>query len=272
MMMMISNYRPVSNLPYVSKLVERAVVNQLCDHSDCGFPLPICQSAYRKGHSTESALIKVQSDILSSMDQQKVTQLVLIDLSAAFDTVNHSTLCNIMNRTYGVSGTALNWITSYLHSRSQQIIIGGTTSDSFSLNQGVPQGSCLGPVMFTQYASSCFDIINRHSKMGHGYADDHQIYHSFNPEDLDEMTTSMECCISDIRKWMVSMKLKMNDAKTEYILIGTKQQLAKCQNKSIKIGQSDIQAADCVRNLGAYFDNHMSMEHHIKTKCRAAYA
>ena len=93
--LILKNYRPVSNLQHVSKLTERAVVNQLCLHSECGFPLPPCQSAYRAGHSTETALVKVQSDILLNMDQQKVTQLALIDLSSAFDTVDHDILFNI---------------------------------------------------------------------------------------------------------------------------------------------------------------------------------
>ena len=126
--------------------------------------------------------------------------------------------------------------------------------------------------MFTQYASSVFDVVHSHANLIHGYADDHQIYNSFHPDCLQQMTTSMEDCISDVRRWMMSMKLKMNDAKTEYILIGTKQQLSKCQNVSITIGNSVIQPSDCIRNLGAYFDKNMSMEQHIKIKCKAAYA
>ena len=146
----------------MSKLTERAVVNQLCLHSDCGFPLPPCQSAY-----TKTALVKVLSDILLNMDQQKVTQLVLIDLSSAFDTVPHDILLNIMNCSFGVSSTALNWFSSYLQSRSQRIFINGTTSEQFKLDQGVPQGSCLGPVEFTRYSSPVFSIIDLHGKLGH---------------------------------------------------------------------------------------------------------
>ncbi len=90
------NYRPVSNLQFVSKLVERAVVQQLCQHMDSWFPLPSLQSAYRTGHSTETAMVKVQSDILCNMDNQQITQLVFIDLSAAFDTVYHCVLSTVM--------------------------------------------------------------------------------------------------------------------------------------------------------------------------------
>ena len=94
------NYRPVSNLQNVSKLTECAFVNQLCLLSDCRFPLPPCLPAYRVGHSTETALVKVQSDIIINMDQQKVPQLFLIDLSSAFDTVDDDILLHIMNSTF----------------------------------------------------------------------------------------------------------------------------------------------------------------------------
>ena len=127
--LILKNYRPVSKLQYVLKPTERAVVNQLCVHSDCGFPLPPCQSACRTGHSTETALVNVQSDILLNMDQQKVTQLVLIDLSSALDTVDPDMLLNIMNCSFGVSGPALNWFSSYLQLKSQRIFINGTASE-----------------------------------------------------------------------------------------------------------------------------------------------
>ena len=102
-------------------------------------------------HSTGTAIVKVQSDILLNIDQQKVTQLVLIELSAAFDTVDHELLLNTMNRSFGVSGIALNWFSSCLQSRSHHIIIHGTVSDQFELDQGVPQESCLGPIETRAY-------------------------------------------------------------------------------------------------------------------------
>ena len=151
----------------MSKLTERAVVNQLCLHSDCGFPLPPCQSAYRAGHSTETALVKIQSDILLNMDQQKVTQLFLNDLSSPFDTVDYDIFFNIMNCSFAVSGTTLNWFSSYLQSRSQRIFINGTASEQFKLDQGVPQGSCLGPVVFIDCSSPVFSVIDQHGKLGH---------------------------------------------------------------------------------------------------------
>ena len=149
------NYRPVSNLAFTSKLTERAVVKQSTSHTK----LPSCQSSYRQGHSTESALIKVQSDILHNMERQRVTLLVMIDLSAAFDTVDHSIMLSRLQYQFGFTGTVLKWFTSYLSNRRQCVFIDGVRSETVNLDFGVPQGSGLGPIMYTQYASSLFDVI-----------------------------------------------------------------------------------------------------------------
>ena len=170
------------------------------------------------------------------MDQQKVTQLVLIDLSSAFDTVDHDILLNIMTCSFGVSGPAQNWFSSYLQSRSQRIVINGTASEQFKLNQRVPQGSCLGPVVFTYYSSPVFSVIDQHWKLGHAYADDHQVFCGFHPDSLYSNCESMERFIRDTNSWMQGMKQKINNSKTEYILFGTRQQLAKCTNTAINIG------------------------------------
>ena len=137
-------------------------------------------------------------------------------------------------------------------------------SKQFKLDYGVPQGSCLGPVEFTEYCSPVFSVINQQGKLRHAYADDHQFYCSFHPDSMD--------INRDISTWMEGMKLKLNHSKTEYILTGTPQQLAKCTNMAINIVGNEIHATNCVRNLGAYFEKHMTMEHHVKSICRAAYA
>ena len=113
---------------------------------------PTLQSAYRKGHSTETALLKVQNDILMNMNCKHVTLLVPLDLSAAFDTVDHDILLARLKSSIGINGTALNWFKSYVNNRSQRVSLNGCTSDSF-MPYGVPQGSCLGPLLFTIYPS-----------------------------------------------------------------------------------------------------------------------
>ena len=146
-------------------------------HGAANAPFPEYQSAYRKNHSTETALLKVQNDILLSMDRQEVTLLVLIDLSAAFDTIDHAILLETLEKDFRVTGNALKWLTSYLSDRKQTILIKDHESEVFNLQSGVPQGSCLGPVLFILYVAGLFKIIDKHIPNAHTYADDTQIYH-----------------------------------------------------------------------------------------------
>lgn len=144
-----NNFHPVSNLPYVSKLSEKAAANQLIDHvtaNDLHMPL---QFAYKQNHSTESALLKVKNNILLNMETQKVTLLVLLDLSTAFDTVPPHTLLNCLKLRFGEDGKALKWFALYLADRTQRVTTNDGLSSAFPLRQGVPQGSCLRSLLFT---------------------------------------------------------------------------------------------------------------------------
>ena len=132
----------------------------------------ISQSAYRPNYSTETALLKVTNDILLNMNDQRVTLPLLLDLSAPCDSVDHDTLLHRLQFTFGVSGKVLSWFSSYLSGRSQQIAINDTLSAELELHCGVPQGSCLGPLLFTLYSSKLFEIINQHFPTVHCYADD----------------------------------------------------------------------------------------------------
>ena len=124
----LSNYRPISNLPFLSKLLERVAASQLLNYMHSNSLFEPLQSAYRKFHSTETALLKIQNDVLCSMDHGGVTLLVLLDLSGAFDTVDHHLLLSRLETKLGLSGTVLQWFTSYLANRKQQILINNTLS------------------------------------------------------------------------------------------------------------------------------------------------
>ena len=267
------NYRPVSNLQYVSKLTEKAVFSQIHAHMMDNSIYPEMQSSYRQFHSTETALLKVMNDVLMKMNSQEVTLLVMLDLSAAFDTVNHDILIKRLHDDVGICDAALDWFKSYLHNRGQRVCIDGTLSDHFSLNCGVPQGSCLGPLLFVIYASKLFKVIEDHLPDAHCYADDTQLYLSFKPNNTsqEEAVIEMQNCIEKIRQWMIHDRLLINDDKTEFILIGTRQQLSKLQPTNISVGDSVINPSPSVKNLGCWLDSNLSMSEHITNVCKAAF-
>ena len=238
--------------------------NELCD---------IFQSAYRAGHSTETALLRVQNDLLCNLDRGELAVLVLLDLSAAFDTVDHTILLNRLKNRIGLEGVTLAWFQSYLAQRSQSVSIDGYQSPSIPLSQGVPQGSVLGPLLFTVYTLPIGDIARRHKISYHLYADDTQLYISFKAGHSEGSMEKLTNVISDLRCWMALNFLKLNDSKTEVILVGKKQQCKKAVIPHLTIGDAKItvNSEHPVRNIGAMFDSQMSMKHHIQTVCKVAH-
>ena len=266
------NFRPVSNLAYISKLSERASVHQFSEHLTVTERHSLLQSAYNSLHSTETALLKVTNDILMSMSQQHVTLLVSLDLSAAFDTIHHDKLIQRLESDCGVTDNALSWFRSYLSDRFQRVSVNGGLSKKFPLCQGVLQGSCLGPLLFIIYTRKLF--VKRHLPQVHCYADDTQLYVSFSPNqsaEADAALKSMTDCISDVRSWMISDNLMLNDDKTEFLILGTKQQLAKVNIDNIKVGSANVSPVPVVRNFGSWFDSQLTMSSHISKLCSVAF-
>ena len=168
------------------------------------------QSAYRKSRRTETALVKIVNDILLDMNRQNVSLLVLLDLSAAFDTVDHTIRLRRLETSFGVTGDTLKWIASYLSARSQHVMSYGVLSDRFEMSFGVPQGSCLGSLLFSAYASKLFQVIKNHLPNVHAYADDTQLYMSFKPDSSmgeTEARGAMERCIRAVKAWLIVDKL-----------------------------------------------------------------
>jgi hypothetical protein len=270
----LNNYRPVSNLPYLGKALEEAVIMQF-DHHLCKNNInDDRQSAYKKNHSTETLLMKVHNDIMTSMDKGEVAFLVLLDLSAAFDTIDHKILLNRLKNMYGVEGRALRWFESYLHHRTQSVIVNDKKSNSKELKYGVPQGSKLGPVLFNAYIAPLSDVAKRNGVTDQKYADDEQLILSFKPSSQAtdaQAVTKMEKCIKDIRNFLHENKLSNNSGKTEFIIIGGKQNLKKLDTQSITVDSTTIKAVNKVRNLGVVFDKNMSMDAQVSNMCRKAY-
>ena len=168
---MLKNYRPVSNLPFIQKIIEKAVLTQLQEHLTGNGLLETYQSAYRKEHSTKTALLSVTDSLLSNTDNRLASIAAFLDLSAAFDTLDHQILLKRLSITYGINAKALQWFSSYLSDRQQSVTTGSIFSKDVPFQSGVPQGSVLGPILFTLYTQPLSKTIQKHQFDYHKYAD-----------------------------------------------------------------------------------------------------
>ena len=264
------NYRPILNLPFLFKILERIIFSRLSNYFLANDLFDPFQSAYRPHHSVETLLVNVSNHILLEMDHGNVTAMLLLDLSAAFDTVNHTILLNTL-RSLGVEGQAYEWFKSYLSYHSQIVCINGSKSQSMPLSCGVPQGSVGGPTLFSIYLIGLRHILVRHGIRYHIYADDIQLMISFKPNQLAAETAvhRLESCMKDIHTWMNSQSLKLNLAKCEYLVFGSKAQLSKIDVKSISFSGNTINMSQTCRNLGVIFDCNMTMSGQISNICKS---
>ena len=197
---------------------------------------------------------------------------VMLDLLVAFDTIDHAHLLKLLQDEYGVRGTALAWFWTYMEDRTYRVQIDSTTSEHIPLQCGVPQGSVLGPVMFTLYTTPMQRIFRRHGVHYHKYADDIQLYVSYNPAvpgDQVETVRRLTDCVKEVRRWMTLRMLKLNDDKTEMIIFISKHHLKLYGVCCMTIGADIISPVDCVRNLGVDMDQHLTMTHHVTAVCAA---
>ncbi|GFR81546.1 reverse transcriptase [Elysia marginata] len=214
------------------------------------------QSAYKKDHNTETTLLKVLNDALRAADAKQPTLLVLLDLSAAFDTIDHELLLSILELDYrfGINGAAIQWLRSYLTGRMQSVFIDGVSSPVSSLQFGVPQGSVLGPLLFTLYTSPVADIADCYDVKYHLYADDTQFYISLDA-DGQVQKKLVKDCVRDISKWMAVNKLKLNCDKTDVILLGSHRLLKDIDTRlgiiidNCKVSSGNIKTAYLLRAL-----------------------
>ncbi len=198
----LSNFRPVSNLSFLSKLIERAVLMLLTEHLSKFSLLPVHQSAYRANHSTETALLYLFDDLLTTADQKDASALVLLDLSTAFDTIDHQILLERLSHCFGLSGNAVNWLSSYLSNRTQSVQVGAYTSDVVHLLFGVAQGSLLGGPLFIMYVTPFAGATTTEGVQNSQFSDDKQARSRFA---LKEDFSSQSQCVSH-PPWLVVWK------------------------------------------------------------------
>ena len=214
--------------------------------------------------------MKLVDDILKGMESQEVTALVALDLSVAFDTVDHDLLLVILRSHFGIDGIPLAWIKSYLNNRSFQVLVGSVLLDPMEVPYAVPQGSLLGPVLFICYIATLDDIIQGTSTSLLGYADDHAVYDRFLPTDEFLALKNLTEVMKKIRNWMRQSFLKMNDSKTEIVIFGTQNQCNKITTTAIEVGETSVNFSQELTYLGVLLDKNLTLKTHILAKAKSA--
>ena len=246
------NYRPISLLPCISKILEKIIQIQLTKFLDVNKILVKEQSGFRARHSTTTALMRVTDDWLKAMDNGQYTGAVFIDLQKAFDMVNHELLLLKLSG-LGIAGKSLEWFASYLSNRKIITFLNNTLSEEYSINNGVPQGSLIGPILFAIFINDLASLFDKCSF--HLYADDTVLYYSDKDPQVVETVLNEE--LNKVIKWMDKNKLKLNCTKTVGMLLGTRHMLIKHSNLNFKINDVNITNVDSVKYLGVIIDREL---------------
>ena len=269
----LSNYRPVANIPYLSKITESTVSIQLKEHMDNNNLHIPYQSGYKANHSCETLLLRLNNDILMAMDNGKCTIEIILYLSAAFDLVDHDRLLYKLFNEIGLRDNALIWFESYLLQRRQAVSIDGKLSDFLDTPFGVPQGSVLGPILFNIYVRSFIHTLNNAGFVVHGYADDHQVTKVFNVEfQFESIRVAVPRCLDIVAHWMKASFLKLNASKSQVIIFAPKFLASQVYIDQIKLSNGcSIPVSTMVTTLGVLVDRELSYTPQINVICSGSY-
>lgn len=265
-----SDLRVISILPTVSKIFEKILHKQLSNYCENIKIIPSVQCGFRSGHSTTTALALVLNDIIRAIDDNKVSILVLLDYSKAFDTVSHKLLCAKLEY-YGVGGSSLLLLQSFLSNRTQMVQADHIYSTPADILSGVPQGSILSPLLFIIYTADILRSLE-YCKV-QAYADDTQIYTHFDINDLTETSIQINKDLQKIKLLSNEHNLKLNSHKSQLMCFGkTDQKLLLKQDINIKIDNCKLQFVESARNLGVIVDTDLRFVEHLKVVFGRAYS
>ena len=265
-----SDFRPISLLCTLSKIIGKLAGKQMCAYLNKHSLLDPYQSAYKPNHSCTTALLKICEDILESFDDSEAILLVLLDFSKAFDTVNHRLLLEKLS-ILGFQKNSLDWIQSYLSGRKQRVKTDNDLSGWLNIANGVPQGSILGPLLFTILVSDIRQYI--HSGSYHSYADDLQIYIPMKPINVNSNIELINQDLENINNYCKRSALKINESKCYFMFLGSRQALKSINETPldvISINNTPIKRVDHVRNLGLTMDEVLSWRKHINLRIQRA--
>ena len=269
-----ASYRPISNLNSISKILEKLFASRLKSHIKHSPNINMFQSAYKQFNSTETALLKIMNDIFADIDAKKVTVLIALDLSAAFDTLDHSTVLQRLSNSFGLSGPALDWVKTYLVGRSQFAKVDSAVSQTLGCDFSVPQGSVLGPLIFSLFISPVANLISSFNVHFHQYADDTQLYIGVSPGGIQPTKELINDCTSTLQNWFLENGLCLNPDKSEALIIGT----GACLRTHFPEPDITVPVANCpikvkceIKNLGVVLDRTLSLDKHVEAVCKSAH-
>ena len=224
------------------------------------------QSAYRANYSTETALLHIVDDILITMDNRNAAFTVMLDLSAAFDTIDHSIMIERLSTCQGLGPHITKWFESYLRGRTQRVSLENCTSDHLRLDDGAVQGSKMGCRLYKKYVEPLGKLLMQSDCNYHGYADDNSVWKAVNPKSMasvEDGLRSINNTMHQVRSWMFANKLCLNDSKTEFIVFGLRRHTTGMPICSVQIGEEMIEAVEEVKNLGVTLDMQLNFQAHI---------
>jgi len=258
-----SNYRPITNLCTFGKILERLAQQQLRSHISISPNNNLQQSAYQAFHSTETAMIKVVSDLLTNVDSGSPSVLLSLDISAAFDTLNHECLLQRAEDLFGFTGRAKSWLASYLTGRSSFVAIGTHKSDVVFHTTGVPQGSVLGPLLFSIFTTPVGKLISSFGISHHQYADDTQLYTVLDKTAVAGMSF-LSACADAVTRWHLDNGLLLNPSKSESLITGTRHQVESVDRSSgLYTAGLIVPFVNNIRILGVAIDSFLTFDKHI---------
>lgn len=265
-----SQFRSISILPALSKILERVMEEQTRVFINNFNILPLKQSGFRPGFSCATALADITDDIISDRDNNKITALILLDYTKAFDFLNHEILISILHYV-GFSQNAVGLISSFLSDRTQRVIINKDISDSLDIHTGVPQGSILGPLLFSIYTSNFHACLK--TCRFHLYADDTQLYLSFSPRDFAVAETNINTDLNALFKVSSDHMLKLNPTKSLVLLLGNGAAIDGLKNiMHIRIENNDLPFVQKCKSLGIILDSELRFKLHVNYILKKAYS
>ena len=248
----------------MAKVFERIIYDQLYLFLSENNLLTNCQSGFRGLHSTVTALLEATNDWAYNIDHGSVNAVLFLDLKKAFDTVDHEILLGKLN-SYGINGVAGNWFRSYLSERKQKCFVNGHLSTNRLLRCGVPQGTILGPLLFLIYINDLPNCLS-HSR-ARMYADDTHLTYASN--DIDGIDHHFNEDLAKVSEWLVANRLTLNQSKTEFMLIGSRQRISTFNSSpSLTMNDVPIKQVSHTKSLGVHIDENLTWNVHIEKLCK----